>query len=102
MEDYAIQCLEHYNKTGHVYAMELSTQRVWDYVGDGYVHRLIRNEEDGKFVEMPCYTSAQTTTQKRMAGFFCANNQSRADHVAANVAGYAPAMHRLCSTAHIR
>ena len=45
--------LEHYNKTGHVYAMELSTQRVWDYVGDGYVHRLIRNEEDGKFVEMP-------------------------------------------------
>lgn len=45
--------LQHFEETGHVYAMELSTQRVWDYVGDGYVHRLIRNEQDGKFVEIP-------------------------------------------------
>ena len=45
--------LQHFKDSGHVYAMELSTQRVWDYVGDGYVHRLIRNEQDGKFVEIP-------------------------------------------------
>ena len=33
--------------------MELETQRVWDYAGDGYVHRLIQNVADGKLVELP-------------------------------------------------
>ena len=33
--------------------MELETQRVWDYAGDGYVHRLIQNKADGKLVELP-------------------------------------------------
>jgi BRCA1-associated protein len=36
-----------------LYALELETQRVWDYAGDGYVHRLIRNKADGKLVELP-------------------------------------------------
>ena len=27
----------HFNSTGHTYALELETQRVWDYTGDGYV-----------------------------------------------------------------
>ena len=26
---------------------------MWDYAGDGYVHRLILNKQDGKFVEFP-------------------------------------------------
>jgi BRCA1-associated protein len=26
---------------------------VWDYVGDGYVHRLIQSKTDGKLVELP-------------------------------------------------
>ena len=25
--------------------------RVWDYVGDNFVHRLVQNTEDGKLVE---------------------------------------------------
>jgi BRCA1-associated protein len=33
--------------------LELETQRVWDYAGDGYVHRLIQNKADGKLVELP-------------------------------------------------
>jgi BRCA1-associated protein len=33
--------------------MDLSTQRVWDYVGDAYVHRIIQNKGDGKLVELP-------------------------------------------------
>jgi len=33
--------------------LELETQRVWDYAGDGYVHRLIQNRADGKLVELP-------------------------------------------------
>jgi BRCA1-associated protein len=36
--------------------MDISTQRVWDYAGDGYVHRLIQNEADGKVVELPSTT----------------------------------------------
>jgi len=33
--------------------MDLATQRVWDYVGDSYVHRIIQNKPDGKLVELP-------------------------------------------------
>ncbi|KAF9165861.1 hypothetical protein DFQ26_009231 [Actinomortierella ambigua] len=43
----------HYHDTHHLYALELETQRVWDYAGDGYVHRLIQNKTDGKLVELP-------------------------------------------------
>eukprot|EP01091_Cochliopodium_minus_P018632 TRINITY_DN7612_c0_g1_i1.p1 TRINITY_DN7612_c0_g1~~TRINITY_DN7612_c0_g1_i1.p1 ORF type:complete len:563 (-),score=153.80 TRINITY_DN7612_c0_g1_i1:26-1714(-) len=44
---------KHFASTGHTYALELETQRVWDYTGDGYVHRLIQNKSDGKIVELP-------------------------------------------------
>ena len=43
----------HYRETMHTYALELETQRVWDYAGDGYVHRIIQNKADGKLVEFP-------------------------------------------------
>lgn len=48
----------HYEQTTHLYALELETQRVWDYAGDGYVHRLIQNKADGKLVELPSAASA--------------------------------------------
>lgn len=41
----------HFDQSGHGYAMETSTQRVWDYVSDGYVHRLIQSDV-GKLVEL--------------------------------------------------
>lgn len=44
--------LKHFVETGHCFAMELNTLRVWDYVGDNYVHRLIADGE-GKIVELP-------------------------------------------------
>ncbi|ORX60820.1 hypothetical protein BCR36DRAFT_578893 [Piromyces finnis] len=44
---------EHFLKTNHLYSLEIETQRVWDYAGDGYVHRLIQNKIDGKLVELP-------------------------------------------------
>jgi BRCA1-associated protein len=34
------------------FTRELETSRVWDYQGDGYVHRLIQNKSDGKLVEL--------------------------------------------------
>ncbi|KAI6044246.1 hypothetical protein EDC04DRAFT_2940482 [Pisolithus marmoratus] len=48
----------HYQNTTHLYALELETQRVWDYAGDGYVHRLIQNKADGKLVELPSAASS--------------------------------------------
>ena len=33
--------------------MDVVTQHVWDYAGDGYVHRLIQNKADGKLVDLP-------------------------------------------------
>ena len=45
--------LHHNEATGHNFALELCTQRVWDYSGDNYVHRLIQNKVDGKLVELP-------------------------------------------------
>ncbi|KAI0350672.1 hypothetical protein OH77DRAFT_1051953 [Trametes cingulata] len=48
----------HYVSTTHLYALELETQRVWDYAGDGYVHRLIQNKADGKLVELPSAAAA--------------------------------------------
>lgn len=50
----------HYYETSHLYALELETQRVWDYAGDGYVHRLIQNKTDGKLVELPSATDGRT------------------------------------------
>ena len=44
---------QHFVRTNHVYSLELETQRVWDYIADGYVHRLIQNKADGKLVELP-------------------------------------------------
>lgn len=44
---------DHYKETSHSFAMDLSSQRVWDYIGDGYVHRIIQNKSDGKLVELP-------------------------------------------------
>lgn len=39
--------------------MDMTTQRVWDYATDGYVHRIVQNKNDGKFVELTP-TSTQT------------------------------------------
>ncbi|KAE8234597.1 hypothetical protein CF326_g357 [Tilletia indica] len=52
---------QHFQETGHLYSLELETQRVWDYAGDGYVHRLIQNKADGKLVELPSGSSAAST-----------------------------------------
>ncbi|KAL2870856.1 putative RING and UBP finger domain protein [Aspergillus lucknowensis] len=43
----------HYSETSHAFAMDLATQRVWDYIGDAYVHRIIQSKTDGKLVELP-------------------------------------------------
>ncbi|TXT10788.1 hypothetical protein VHUM_02293 [Vanrija humicola] len=57
----------HWEESGHMLAMEVETQRVWDYQGDNYVHRLIQTRTDGKLVELPSASSlaAHTATSRR-------------------------------------
>lgn len=40
----------HYKVTNHTYALQLGTNRVWDYAGDNFVHRLLQSKGDGKLV----------------------------------------------------
>ena len=51
---------KHYDETLHAYALDTETQHVWDFAGQGYVHRLLQNKEDGKLVEFhdPSNTSS--------------------------------------------
>jgi BRCA1-associated protein len=42
--------------------MDVVSQHVWDYAGDGYVHRLIQNKADGKLVDLPASTHPNTTS----------------------------------------
>lgn len=42
----------HFQETQHTYAMQLGNNKVWDYAGDNYVHRLVQNKADGKIVEV--------------------------------------------------
>ncbi|KAI8924381.1 hypothetical protein BC831DRAFT_436543 [Entophlyctis helioformis] len=60
---------KHFTDTSHVYSLELETQRVWDYAGDGYVHRIIQNKADGKLVELPPpLTGPSSSNANGMAG----------------------------------
>eukprot|EP00002_Diphylleia_rotans_P032725 TRINITY_DN6896_c0_g1_i2.p1 TRINITY_DN6896_c0_g1~~TRINITY_DN6896_c0_g1_i2.p1 ORF type:complete len:341 (+),score=44.18 TRINITY_DN6896_c0_g1_i2:132-1154(+) len=38
--------MQHQEQTGHNYALELSSLRIWDYISDGYVHRLLPTKSD--------------------------------------------------------
>jgi BRCA1-associated protein len=54
---------QHYDETLHAYALDTDTQHVWDFAGQGYVHRLLQNKEDGKLVEVN--DPNNTTSQER-------------------------------------
>jgi BRCA1-associated protein len=54
---------KHYDETLHAYALDTETQHVWDFAGQGYVHRLLQNKEDGKLVEV--HNPANTNSHER-------------------------------------
>ena len=56
----AAHAFGHYEQSSHCFAMELSTQRVWDYARDGYVHRIAQDKVDGKLVELPSTPTRDT------------------------------------------
>lgn len=41
----------HFENTSHTFCLQVGGQRVWDYAGDNYVHRLIQSDTEGKVVE---------------------------------------------------
>lgn len=47
-----LHAYKHFQETNHTYAMQLGSNRVWDYAGDNYVHRLAQNKSDGKLVQV--------------------------------------------------
>ncbi|CEP19761.1 hypothetical protein [Parasitella parasitica] len=51
---------DHFMETNHLYALEIETQRIWDYLGDRYVHRLIQSMVDGAVVELPSRNEADS------------------------------------------
>lgn len=60
---YTSHANQHYDETLHAYALDTETQHVWDFAGQGYVHRLLQNKEDGKLVEVT--DPNNTTSQER-------------------------------------
>lgn len=56
----AAHAFSHYEQSSHCFAMDLTTQRVWDYASDGYVHRIVQNKTDGKLVQLPSTPTADT------------------------------------------
>jgi BRCA1-associated protein len=58
----------HFKETCHTYAMDLDSQRVWDYAGDGWIHRLIQNRTDGKLVAVDEPNAVLRESTERLDG----------------------------------
>ncbi|XP_068636418.1 BRAP2 RING ZnF UBP domain-containing protein 1 isoform X2 [Aristolochia californica] len=54
--------VRHWEETQHCYSLDLQIQRVWDYAGDNFVHRLNQSKPDGKSVKMR--PSCQSTDEE--------------------------------------
>lgn len=44
---------QHFCDTDHAYALELESHKIWSYVGDQWVHRLVQSKATGHLVEVP-------------------------------------------------
>lgn len=51
---------DHFLATSHTFAMELDSQRVWDYAADAFVHRVVRDYETGKLVTIGHESEGET------------------------------------------
>lgn len=56
----------HFRATNHTYALQLGSNRVWDYAGDNFVHRLLQSKTDGKLVatESPNGNNTEENSEK--------------------------------------
>lgn len=54
-----LHAYKHFQETQHTYAMQIGNSRVWDYVGDNFVHRLVQSKGDGKLVAVEDQQSSE-------------------------------------------
>jgi len=70
----------HYEQTLHAYALETETQHVWDFAGGGYVHRLIRNSDDGKLVEITDPLNTSSNERSTQPGYLSDTKEGEVVH----------------------
>ena len=83
---------DHYDETLHAYAVDTETQHVWDFAGQGYVHRLIQNEDDGKIVEV---ADPQNTVNEERSLVPSLTDAEEGEVVHRKLEGYASEYHTL-------
>eukprot|EP00760_Papus_ankaliazontas_P004693 PhM_4_TR12029/c0_g4_i1/m.48462/K10632/BRAP; BRCA1-associated protein len=79
-EDAAHHAHDHYELTKHTYAVELGTQKVWDFASRGYVHRVLATM-DGDDVEPRGGEETFGAEKKRLA-LDSARRESSSDAIA--------------------
>ncbi|XP_042241567.1 BRCA1-associated protein-like isoform X1 [Homarus americanus] len=58
----------HFMETNHLFALQVGNNRVWDYVRDNYVHRLLQSEGDGKVVSYERSSPVADTKEEMVQG----------------------------------
>ncbi|XP_068241680.1 BRCA1-associated protein isoform X2 [Palaemon carinicauda] len=58
----------HFMETNHLFSLQVGNNRVWDYVRDNYVHRLLQSEGDGKVVSYERSSPVPDTKEEVMQG----------------------------------
>ncbi|GAB2289193.1 hypothetical protein Dimus_023496 [Dionaea muscipula] len=71
--------IRHWKDTQHCYSLDLVTQRVWDYVGDSYVHRLNQSIGEGKSITLT--TDSRDLSLDGDAGTYDGNEDSQINEV---------------------
>ena len=56
----------HFESTGHGYALELESQRIWDYAQDTYVHRLVCNKVSDETKHRDLYHEDDATVKSKV------------------------------------
>ena len=51
--------VKHFQATNHSFSLELSSQRIWHYLGDNYVHRLIKTQLNVVIISIDPFYLAQ-------------------------------------------
>ncbi|KAJ8907622.1 hypothetical protein NDN08_007732 [Rhodosorus marinus] len=59
--------LLHFKRTSHTFSVEIESGKVWDYVGDNFVHRLIASSSEDKIVEVSRNVSTSSVNSQAVA-----------------------------------
>lgn len=68
---------EHFDATKHTYALELESQKVWDYTKEAYLHRLV-SSNCGKVVEVVQTNTEQVSNTVKQTDFLMDTEEASA------------------------